>query len=54
MGGNDYPYLTYNDLLLFQKTYSRIYGKLDDDIEILMESKKQWMDNNGVVDYLKF
>ena len=53
MGGNDYPYLAYNDLSLLQKTLSRIYGKSDEDIEILMESKKRWMDNNGVVDYNK-
>lgn len=53
MGGNDYPYLTYNDLLLLQRTLSRIYGKSDEDIEILMESKRQWMDKNGVVDYNK-
>ncbi len=54
MGGNDYPYLTYNDLLFFQKTLSRIYGNPDDDIKILMTHKKYWMDNNGVVDYFKF
>lgn len=54
MGGKDYPYLTYNDLLLFQKTLSRIYSKSDSDIEILMTFKKYWMDKNGVTDYLKY
>lgn len=49
----EYPYLTYNDLYNFQVTYSRIYGFRDKDLDILMNSKKQWMDKNEVTEYKK-
>lgn len=49
----DYPYLTYNDLFNFQKVFSRLYGYRDPDIDVLMHSKKIWMDKNGVREYLK-
>lgn len=49
----EYPFLTYNDLFDFQKSYSRIYGLRDKDIDILMNAKKLWMDANGVTEYRK-
>jgi len=49
----DYPYLTYNDLFNFQKTYFRLYQHRDPDIDTLMRAKKIWMDNNGITNYHK-
>ena len=48
MGLVDYPYLTYNDLLATQKILFRIDGEIDSDLEILVQSKKEWMDRNHI------
>ncbi len=53
MGGVDYPYLTYNDLVLFQEVYQRLYGEKDMDIEVLRATKKVWMDSNNISNYIK-
>ncbi|HZH93390.1 MAG TPA: hypothetical protein VFD79_04750 [Tissierellaceae bacterium] len=51
MGLVDYDYLTYNDLLNVQEALARIKGQSDQDLQILMESKKLWMDRNNVSGY---
>lgn len=48
MGFVDYPYLTYNDLIDVQADLLRIKGIKDPDIEILILTKKAWMDKNGI------
>ncbi|GAA4708210.1 hypothetical protein [Brevibacillus fulvus] len=50
-GLQDYPYLTYNDLVEAQNLLSRLYGMTDPDLLELMSSKKRWMDENGIYDY---
>ena len=50
-GLNDYPTLTYNDLFDLQNTLFRLYGYRDLDLDILMNAKKIWMIENGIVDY---
>ena len=52
VGGEDYPYLTYNDLFLMQQTLRQRLGRESDLLARLMESKKAWMDRNGVTGYL--
>ncbi len=49
MGLTDYPYLTYNDLVNVQTDLQRIKGMKDPDLEILIKTKKLWMDVNKVV-----
>jgi hypothetical protein len=51
MGLTDYPYLTYNDLYNLQALLLQRYGAVDADIQMLMDSKRQWMDANGVTEY---
>jgi hypothetical protein len=53
MGLVDYDYLTYNDLLNVQEDLVRIKGQGDQDLQILMESKRLWMDRNNVSGYRK-
>ena len=53
MGLVDYDYLTYNDLLNVQEALVRITGEVDQDLQILMESKRLWMDRNNVSGYRK-
>lgn len=53
MGLVDYDYLTYNDLLNVQEDLLRIKGERDQDLQILMESKRLWMDRNNVSGYRK-
>lgn len=47
----DYPYLTYNDLFQTQSLLTNLYGKEDQDLRELMESKKKWMDEYRVKGY---
>ncbi|RXT04735.1 hypothetical protein [Ammoniphilus sp. CFH 90114] len=49
--GQDYPYLTYNDLWETQKILEEIYGSRDADLDFLMQVKKIWMDKNNVSGY---
>jgi hypothetical protein len=51
MGLTDYPFLTYNDLVAVQTDLQRIKGIKDPDIEVLINTKKLWMDNNGISGY---
>lgn len=51
MGFKDYDYLTYNDLLNVQDDLFRIKGKKDPDLDLLIQSKKLWMDTNGIFGY---
>lgn len=46
----DYPYLTYNDLYETRDLLATL-GKESPQIERLMDSKKQWMDANGITQY---
>ncbi|MGM0397224.1 MAG: hypothetical protein ACQEP4_09235 [Bacillota bacterium] len=49
----DYEYLTYNDLLNVQDALVRIMGERDADLDLLIASKRIWMDMNSVVTYRK-
>ena len=49
--GQDYPYLTYNDLWETQKILEEIYGSRDADLDFLMQVKKKWMDLNNISGY---
>lgn len=49
----DYPYLTYNDLFETKRLLNIIISDTT-EIEMLMSSKKIWMDNNGIYEYKKF
>lgn len=49
-GGNDYPYLTYNDLLDLQQ-YLKSHGGTSEALTYLMNVKRAWMDSHGVTDY---
>ena len=51
MMDGDYPYLTYNDLLDLQSLYTARHGSLSVALQTLMDSKRVWMDANGVTDY---
>ena len=51
MGLDDYPYLTYNDLLDVQHDLQRIKGMKDPDIETLIKTKKLWIDTNNINGY---
>lgn len=50
-GRDDYPYLTYNDLLTLQQALEIRTGLRDDVISAIMEEKKIWMDQNHVTGY---
>ncbi|MFY0546214.1 hypothetical protein [Brevibacillus sp. H7] len=54
MGLQDYPFLTYNDLVESQSLFVKIYGRMDPDLAELMANKKQWMDQTGVKGYRFF
>lgn len=47
-GGEDYPFLTYNDLLALNRCLGGHAG-----LERLMQTKQAWMDRNGVTAYNK-
>lgn len=49
--GTDYPYLTYNDLLELQRLYTLRHGASSDGLTRLMDSKRAWMDKNGITEY---
>ncbi|MDY0234960.1 MAG: hypothetical protein RBR71_02965 [Gudongella sp.] len=51
MGLTDYPFLTYNDLVAVQTDLQRIKGIKDPDIEVLINTKKLWMDRNNITGY---
>lgn len=53
MGLVDYPYLTYNDLLNVQEALVRVKGESDSDLDILIDTKKQWLDRNNIIGYRK-
>ena len=50
-GGNDYPYLTYNDLYDLQKGLISFGYPRNKTIDRLMESKLRWMQENGITGY---
>ena len=50
-GGTDYPYLTYNDLLALNGWLRQRTGGDHAALQMLMASKKGWMDANGVTGY---
>ena len=53
LGGQDYPYLTYNDLYVMQEDL-RAMGRPDSEaLQMLMDHKKLWMDRNGITGYRK-
>lgn len=49
--GTDYPYLTYNDLLEVQHLYTLRHGSPSSGVARLMDSKRAWMDKNGITEY---
>mgnify|MGYP004603925009 FL=1 len=49
--GQDYPYLTYNDLLELQRLYAARHGQPNAVLTRLMQSKLRWMNANGVTGY---
>ena len=51
MMDGDYPSLTYNDLLDLQSLYTARHGSPSAALQTLMDSKRAWMDANGVTDY---
>lgn len=51
VSGNDYPSLTYNDLFDLQQLYTARYGVQNEAIQMLMDNKLQWMQQNNVTDY---
>jgi hypothetical protein len=51
MGYTDYPYLTYNDLYNVQNDLERILGMRNPVLDTLMQSKKLWMDKQGIIGY---
>ena len=52
-GRGDYPYLTYNDLLFLQREFASMGREPNEALQTLMDSKKEWMDRNGVTAYEK-
>ena len=50
-GNNDYPYLTYNDLYRLQKELRAQGRERNETLDILMEAKLAWMQENGVTGY---
>ena len=51
--GQDYPYLTYNDLLELQRLYAARHGQENPAIARLLQVKLTWMNKNGVTGYNK-
>lgn len=51
--GTDYPSLTYNDLFDLQQVLVQRSGAANPSIARLMDSKRGWMDANGITDYKK-
>lgn len=49
----DYLYLTYNDMFYIQETIEKIYGKRNETLDYLMDSKRDWLEKNGAFDYWK-
>ena len=52
-GKQDYPYLTYNDLLHLQNLLTEMGREPNADLTKLMDAKRGWMDANGITDYEK-
>ena len=50
-GGQDYPYLTYNDLFDMQNRLQAMGRPRSEALQLLMDAKKAWMDRNGVTGY---
>ncbi len=50
---DDYPYLTYNDLLELQGYVTASRGTASAPLNTLLESKRKWMDAHGVAGYNK-
>ena len=50
-GMQDYPYLTYNDLLELQELLIELRGAPNEALQVLMDQKRQWMDANGITGY---
>ncbi len=50
-GGEDYPYLTYNDLYSLRQ-YLQAHGRSVPELQALMDAKLAWMQANGVTGYL--
>lgn len=53
LGGQDYPYLTYNDLFEMQAHLEEMGRPRSDALQLLMDAKKTWMDAHGVTGYKK-
>jgi hypothetical protein len=51
LGGVEYPYLTYNDLYDLQEMLMICRGQRDPVLQTLMDSKLQWMQENGIEGY---
>ncbi len=51
--GQDYPYLTYNDLYELQKELERRGAGRNAALDRLMAEKRAWMDANGITEYKK-
>lgn len=51
MGFVDYEYLTYNDLYKVQNDFTAITGARNESFDVLMDSKKEWMDANNISSY---
>ncbi len=52
-GGQDYPYLTYNDLYDMQVYLQKSRGARSGALDTLMAAKLRWMQKNGVTGYKK-
>ena len=50
-GGKDYPYLTYDDLYNTQALLESMGRERSESLQLLMDSKQQWMDRNGITGY---
>lgn len=51
--GQDYPYLTYNDLYAVQEWLQDHYGERDPVLDDLMDAKRGWMEKNDISGYRK-
>ncbi len=52
-GGQDYPCLTYNDMFDVQRLLVRLGRPEAPVLQMLMDSKRAWMDANGITEYKK-
>jgi len=50
-GVQDYPYLTYNDLLHLQQELTSMGRQPSQALAVLMDAKRAWMDQNGITAY---